>query len=71
MNLSKGPFEIETGGYDLIEHNNEIKLVLSSNYRLNGILGTIMHLPFRLVVYYFQKYLLKGIRNNLESQHFC
>ncbi|NQY28050.1 MAG: hypothetical protein HRT69_01105 [Flavobacteriaceae bacterium] len=66
MNLSNGPFEIKTGGYELIKGKNEVKLILSSNYKLNGFLGVIAHLPFRLVVYFFQKHLLNGIRKNLE-----
>ncbi|MCE7995133.1 MAG: hypothetical protein HEP71_24350 [Roseivirga sp.] len=65
MNLSKGPFEIETGGYELFVIEGQTKLVLSSNYRLNGLFGTLMHLPFRMIIYYFQKYLLKGIKKNL------
>lgn len=66
MNLSKGPFQILTGGYDLLDHKEGILLLLSSNYQLQGILGAIMHLPFRWVVYAFQKHLLKGIAHNLR-----
>jgi len=66
MNLSTGPFQIRTGGYELVKHNNSINLILSSNYELKGTIGYIMHLPFRIVVYIFQKYLLTGIKNNLE-----
>lgn len=66
MNLSAGPFQIETGGYELFENNGQIRLELSSNYKLNGFIGALMHLLFRGVVYYFQKYLLKGIKKNLE-----
>lgn len=66
MSLAKGPFEIETGGYELFDHHGQVRLVLSSNYKLHGFTGALMHLPFRLVVYYFQKYLLQGIRKNLE-----
>lgn len=65
MNLSNGPFEIQTGGYELLKKDNATKLVLSSDYKLKGLIGMIMHIPFRLVVFFFQKYLLKGIRNNL------
>ncbi|WP_298419400.1 hypothetical protein [uncultured Kordia sp.] len=43
-----------------------MKQILASNYKLNGIIGTLMHIPFRLVVYLFQKYLLKGIKANLQ-----
>ena len=67
MNLSNGPFEIQTGGYELIRNKMSINLILSSNYELNGFLGHVMHLPFRLVVYIFQKYLLKGIKKNLKT----
>ena len=66
MNLSNGPFQIQTGGYELIQHDDSINLVLSSDYKLKGIIGYIMHFPFRIVVYIFQKYLLKGIKINLE-----
>lgn len=65
MNLSKGPFQILTGGYDLLDHEGGILLLLSSNYQLHGVLGAIMHIPFRWVVYAFQKHLLKGIAYNL------
>jgi hypothetical protein len=64
MNLSKGPFEIRTGGYQLIEKSDGITLELSSKYKLNGIIGHILHLPFRIITYTFQKHLLKGIRIN-------
>lgn len=67
MKLSNGPFQIETGGYELFEHQKGVKLLLSSNYKLNGVLGKVMHLPFRLVVYLFQRYLLKGIKVNVEK----
>ena len=70
MNLSQGPFEINTGGYELIEKENGIQLVLSSEYKLNGLMGRIMHIPFRLVIFFFQRYLLKGIANNLiKTKH--
>ena len=68
MNLAKGPFEIKTGGYELVTHEKGIKLILASNYQLNGIFGKIMHIPFRMVVYYFQKYLLKWIQKNVERK---
>ena len=70
MNLSQGPFEINTGGYELIEKENGIQLVLSSEYKLNGLMGRIMHIPFHLVIFFFQRYLLKGIANNLiKTKH--
>lgn len=65
MNLSKGPFEIKTGGHELFQKNDLVRLKLSSNYKLNGVIGVLMHLPCRMVIYYFQKYLLKGIQKNL------
>lgn len=68
LNLSNGPFEIQTGGYELQENNKGIRLVLSSNYALNGILGSLMHIPFRFVVYHFQKYLLNAIHKKLNGQ---
>ncbi len=67
MNLSKGPFQIVTGGYDLLQRDDGVFLILSSNYQLHGLLGAIMHIPFRMVVYGFQKHLLKGIAHNLNS----
>lgn len=67
MNLSSGPFQIETGGYDLAQLELEVHLILSSNYRLNGFLGKALHLPFRFIVYLFQIYLLNGIRQNLKT----
>ncbi len=67
MNLAKGPFQIETGGYELLREGEQIRLVLSSNYQLHGLTGKVMHLSFRLVVYHFQKYLLKGIARNLAQ----
>ncbi len=68
MKLSNGPFQIETGGYELLKDKDGVKLLLSSNYTLNGFLGKMMHIPFRLVVYLFQRYLLKGIESNLQIQ---
>ena len=64
LNLSNGPFKIETGGYKLKEVPNGTKLELISNYRLNGFLGALLHIPFRFVVYLFQKHLLKAIDAN-------
>lgn len=68
MNLSHGPFQILTGGYDLLDNKEGILLILSSNYELHGLLGTIMHIPFRWVVYAFQRHLLKGIALNLKQK---
>lgn len=67
MNLSNGPFEIKTGAYDLIETDSGIELILTSQYSLKGFKGKIMHFPYRIVVYYFQRHLLKGIRSNLKQ----
>ena len=67
MKLSNGPFQIATGGYELKATGEGIHLILSSNYRLNGVIGAIMHVPFRLVVYGFQRYLLRGIADNLKQ----
>ena len=66
MNLSKGPFEILTGGYQLVEAPDGIQLILTSNYQLHGPLGKALHLPFRLIVFCFQRHLLRGIRHNLK-----
>lgn len=66
MKLSKGPFRINTGGYELHENQNGLTLVLSSDYRLNGLFGYMLHLPFRMIIYHFQKYLLRAIRVNCE-----
>lgn len=68
MNLAKGPFEIVTGGYDLYQDEKSVRLVLSSNYTLHGVVGKLMHLPYRLVVYLFQIYLLKGIKRILRIE---
>lgn len=68
MNLAKGPFEIVTGGYDLYQDEKSVRLVLSSNYTLHGVVGKLMHLPYRLVVYLFQIYLLKGIKKNSANR---
>lgn len=67
LNLSSGPFEILTGGYDLYEKNEGLLLILSSEYRLHGFMGKIFHWPFRAVVSLFQAYLLKAIMNNLKE----
>lgn len=64
MNLAHGPFEINTGEYTLNETTQGLILELSSDYRLNGVMGYLFHLPFRIVVYRFQKYLLKAIEAN-------
>ncbi|MCT4560555.1 MAG: hypothetical protein N4A41_04180 [Crocinitomicaceae bacterium] len=64
LNLSHGPFKIETGGYNLIVIPTGIKLELISNYKLNGFLGKLLHLPFRFTVFLFQKHLLKAIESN-------
>lgn len=64
MNLSSGPFEIVTGGYELIRKTNGICLQLSSDYRLKGFIGFVFHLPFRIVTYKYQKHLLKAIQLN-------
>lgn len=69
LNLSEGPFHIKTGGYELNKTMGGTQLVLSSNYKLKGVLGFIMHIPFRFVVYHFQKYLLKAIDSKLNEEH--
>ncbi|KAB1160476.1 hypothetical protein F7018_00950 [Tenacibaculum aiptasiae] len=66
MNLSNGPFEIKTGGYQLTRKSNGVLLELSSNYKLKGFIGFILHLPFRFVTYKFQKHLLKAIKTNCK-----
>lgn len=66
FNLAKGPFEIVSGGYELIQRNSGNELVLLSHYSIHGFLGFILHIPCRLVVYYFQIYLLEAIKKNLK-----
>ena len=57
---------MKSGAYRIEKISDGVRLYLSSKYQLTGLIGAILALPVRIVLYMFQRYLLKGIREKLE-----
>lgn len=68
LDLSDGPFRMKTGDYRIAPGQGGVRLSLSSQYELYGIVGLCLRLPVRLVLALFQRYLLRGIKANAERQ---
>lgn len=68
LDLSDGPFRMKAGTYRIAPSQGGVRLSLSSQYELYGIVGACLRLPVRLVLALFQRYLLSGIKANAERQ---
>jgi hypothetical protein len=66
LDLSDGPFQMKAGSYRIVSGQAGVQLVLASQYELKGFGGWCLHLPVRLVLDLFQRYLLRGIKANAE-----
>lgn len=68
LDLSDGPFRMKAGTYRIAPGQGGVRLSLSSQYELRGIMGACLRVPVRLVLDLFQRYLLRGIKANAERQ---
>jgi len=68
LDLHNGPFQMKAGGYRIESTEHGVRLSLSSEYELRGLFGVLLYLPVRLTLYFFQAYLLPGIRRNAEKK---
>lgn len=68
LDLAEGPFRMKAGAYHLMPEQEGVRLSLSSQYELYGLVGLSLWLPVRLVLALFQRYLLQGIKANAERQ---
>lgn len=68
LDLSHGPFRMKAGAYRIEPGQSGVRLSLSSQYELCGVIGICLRLPVRLVLDIFQRYLLRGIKANAERQ---
>jgi hypothetical protein len=68
LDLSDGPFQMKAGSYRIVPGEDGVQLTLTSRYELNGIGGLSLHIPVRLVLELFQRYLLRGIKANAERE---
>ena len=68
LDLSNGPFRMKAGAYRIAPNQGGVRLSLSSQYELCGIIGVCLRVPMRLVLDLFQRYLLRGIKANAERQ---
>lgn len=68
LDLSDGPFQMKAGAYHILPSEGGVRLSLSSQYELYDLAGMCLHLPVRLVLVLFQRYLLRGIKANAERQ---
>lgn len=66
FDLSKGPFRIISGSYELRDHPKGIELFLASHYTLRGVIGNLIALPVWVLMRIYQRYLLHNIRVNCE-----
>lgn len=66
LDLCGGPFRMIAGAYHILPTDAGVSLSLSSRYALDGILGYCLRVPVRLVLRWFQMYLLRGIKANAE-----
>lgn len=68
LDLADGPFRMKAGTYYLKPDQGGVRLSLSSQYELYGLVGLCLRFPVRLVLALFQRYLLQGIKANAERQ---
>lgn len=68
LDLSTGPFRLQSGAYQLTGGDIHTRLTLETQYTVSGIFGWALRLPVALVLFIFQRYLLAGIRKNAERE---
>jgi len=68
LDLSNGPFRIKAGAYQIALDQSGVRLILSTQYELCGIIGVCLRIPVKIVLDLFQRYLLKSIKVNAEQQ---
>ena len=68
LDLHSDPFQMKAGAYRIEHLENGVRLYLSSDYELTGWAGACLRIPVRLTLYFFQAYLLRGIRRNAGIQ---
>jgi hypothetical protein len=68
LDLSRGPFLMSSGAYRIMPEHGVVRLFLSSEYELRGVLGRLLAWPARLVLLLFQAHLLRGIKRNAERR---
>ena len=68
LDLSNGPFRLQSGAYRLHPKDAGIELTLTTHYCLSGLVGAVLRFPVAVVLLLFQKYLLRGIRRNAERR---
>jgi hypothetical protein len=64
--LSEGVFRIPGGEYLLSTNGNSTRLKLATTYSIDKRLYIFLHLPVRLILTLFQRYLLSSIKKNSE-----
>jgi hypothetical protein len=66
LDLADGPFRMKAGAYQITPGDGGVRLSLSSQYELYGIVGVCLRVPVRLILALYQQYLLRGIKTNAE-----
>ena len=66
LDLGAGSFQMKAGAYQIEPCTDGVRLSLSSDYELRGVIGACLHPPVRLVLALFQRHLLGGIKRNAE-----
>ncbi|HKX28978.1 MAG TPA: hypothetical protein VJ302_14875, partial [Blastocatellia bacterium] len=66
LDLSNGPLRMKTGAYRIEPAQGGVRLSLSSQYELCGVIGACLRVPVGLILDLFQRYLLRGIKVNAE-----
>lgn len=66
LDLADGSFQMKAGSYQIDPTSGGVCLTLTSHYQLSGVAGALLRLPVRVVLEFFQRYLLRGIKANAE-----
>jgi hypothetical protein len=66
FDLSDGVFQILTGAYALTTTGQTTRLRLTTTYRIHKRFYFLFHLPVRIILKAFQRYLLMSIQKNSE-----
>ena len=66
LDLASGPFRMAGGSYVIEREGGGVRLTLTSDYELHGLVGRLLFPPVRLTLELFQRYLLRGIKANSE-----
>jgi hypothetical protein len=65
--LSEGVFQIPSGAYQLMDKGKVISLQLSTTYSIDRRLFFLFNLPVRIILKFFERYLLTSIKKNAEK----